>query len=147
MSTLDFRLSEEQEAFRTAVARFVDAEVAPAAERLDQAGEFPWALFRRLGEQGFLGLRYPETYGGAGADMVTYCLFAEEMARGSMSLATLAAMQGLMGTYFVFKYLGVFVEYRFTRSELTVDLARGEGRVDENTHHIFGGITVPLPSF
>ena len=47
----------------------------------------------------------------------------------------------------LFKYLGVFVEYRFTRSELTVDLARGKGRVDENTHHIFGGITVPLPSF
>jgi alkylation response protein AidB-like acyl-CoA dehydrogenase len=35
---------------------------------------------------------------------VTYCLFAEELARGSMSLAALAAMQGLMGTHFVWKY-------------------------------------------
>ena len=101
---MDFRLTEEQEAFRKAVARFVDTEVVPAAGRLDAAGEFPRALFRRLGEQGFLGLRYPEAYGGGEADMVTYCLFAEEMARGSMSLAALAAMQGLMGTYFVFKY-------------------------------------------
>src|SRR5262249_19000012 len=66
--------------------------------------EFPHALFRRLAEQGFLALRYPEAYGGSGADMVTYCLFAEEMARGSMSLAAVAAMQGLMGTYFVYKY-------------------------------------------
>lgn len=101
---MDFRLTEEQEAFRKVVARFVDTEVVPAAGRLDAAGEFPRALFRRLGEQGFLGLRYPEAYGGGEADMVTYCLFAEEMARGSMSLAALAAMQGLMGTYFVFKY-------------------------------------------
>ncbi|HSE94369.1 MAG TPA: acyl-CoA dehydrogenase family protein, partial [Methylomirabilota bacterium] len=101
---MDFRLTEEQEAFRRAVARFVDLEVAPVADRLDQAGEFPWALFRRLGEQGYLALRYPEAYGGAGADMVTYCLFAEEMARGSMSVAALAAMQGLMGTYFIYRY-------------------------------------------
>ncbi len=101
---MDFRLTEEQEAFRKAVARFVDAEVVPVADRLDEAGEFPWALFRRLGEQGYLGLRYPDAYGGGEADMVTYCLFAEELARGSLSLAALAAMQGLMGTYFVFKY-------------------------------------------
>jgi alkylation response protein AidB-like acyl-CoA dehydrogenase len=101
---MDFRLSEEQEAFRKAVTRFVETEVAPVADRLDEAGEFPWPLFRKLGEQGYLALRYPETYGGADADMTTYCLFAEEMARGSMSVAAIAAMQGLMGTYFIYKY-------------------------------------------
>jgi butyryl-CoA dehydrogenase len=101
---MDFRLTEEQEAFRKAVARFVDSEVAPVADRLDEAGEFPRALFRKLGEQGYLALRYPEAYGGADADMTTYCLFAEEMARGSMSVAAIAAMQGLMGTYFIYKY-------------------------------------------
>lgn len=101
---MDFRLTEEQEAFRRAVARFVDAEVAPVAQRLDEAGEFPWALFRRLAEQGYFALRYPEAYGGAGADFVTYCLFAEELARGSLSVAALAAMQSLMGTHFIFRY-------------------------------------------
>jgi alkylation response protein AidB-like acyl-CoA dehydrogenase len=96
--------TEEQEQFRRAVARFVDAEVVPAAQALDESGEFPTKLFRRLGELGYLGLRYPEAYGGAGADMVSYCLFAEELARGSLSLAAAAAMQSLMGTYFIFKY-------------------------------------------
>ena len=57
---MDFRLTAEQEAFRAAVARFVDAEVVPQATALDEAGEFPRTLFRRLAEQGFLGLRYPE---------------------------------------------------------------------------------------
>ena len=98
------RFTAEQEEFRKAVARFVDAEVAPAAEAIDERGEFPTKLFKRLGELGYLGLRYPEKYGGAGADMVTYCLFAEELARGSMSVAAAAAMQSLMGTYFVYKY-------------------------------------------
>jgi alkylation response protein AidB-like acyl-CoA dehydrogenase len=101
---VDFRLTGEQEAFRRAVARFVEAEVVPVADRLDQAGEFPRELFRKLGAQGYLGLRYPEAYGGGEADFVTYCLFAEELARGSMSLAALAAMQGLMGTHFVFRH-------------------------------------------
>lgn len=98
------RFTAEQEEFRRAVARFVDAEVAPAAEALDERGEFPRALFERIGELGYLGLRYPEAYGGAGADMVTYCLFAEELARGSLSVAAAAAMQSLMGTYFIFKH-------------------------------------------
>jgi alkylation response protein AidB-like acyl-CoA dehydrogenase len=98
------RFTAEQEQFRKTIARFVDAEVVPAAEALDERAEFPTRLFRRIGELGYLGLRYPEAYGGAGADMVTYCLFAEELARGSLSVAAAAAMQSLMGTHFVFKY-------------------------------------------
>jgi benzylmalonyl-CoA dehydrogenase len=94
----------EQEQFRTSVARFVNAEIVPAAQALDERAEFPSALFRRIGELGYLGLRYPEKYGGADADMTTYCLFAEEVARGSLSVAAAAAMQGLMGTHFIHKY-------------------------------------------
>ncbi len=96
--------TREQESFRRSVARFVDAEVAPAAQAMDEQAEFPTALFRRIGELGYFGLRYPEAYGGSGSDMVTYCLFAEELARGSMSLAAAAAMQSLMGTYFIYRY-------------------------------------------
>ena len=98
------QLTPEQEEFRKAVARFVDAEVVPAAEAIDERAEFPAKLFKRIGELGYLGLRYPEAYGGADADMVTYCLFAEELARGSLSVAAVAGMQSLMGTYFIYKH-------------------------------------------
>jgi alkylation response protein AidB-like acyl-CoA dehydrogenase len=97
-------LTAEQRQFRRTVARFVDAEVVPVADALDARGEFPFALFQRLGALGYLGLRYPERYGGADADMVTFCLLAEELGRGSMSLAAAAMMQALMGTHFVFTY-------------------------------------------
>src|SRR5262249_56591264 len=96
--------SAEQEEFRKTIARFVEAEVVPEAQAIDERGEFPTKIFKRLGELGYLGLRYPERYGGADADMTTYCLFAEELARGSLSVAAVAAMQSLMGTYFVYKY-------------------------------------------
>jgi alkylation response protein AidB-like acyl-CoA dehydrogenase len=98
------RLTAEQEEFRRSVARFVDAEVVPQAQAIDERGEFPRDLFARVGELGYLGLRYPAAYGGADADAVTYCLFAEELARGSLSLAAAAAMQSLMGTYFIYRY-------------------------------------------
>lgn len=101
---MDFRLTDEQEAFRRSVAKFVDAEVVPVADEIDARGEFPRALFQRVAELGYFGLRYPEAYGGSDADMVTYCLWAEELARGSMSLAAAACMQSLMGTHFVFRY-------------------------------------------
>src|SRR5881409_1847397 len=115
-------LTPEQEEFRRAVARFVDAEVVPEAEAIDERAEFPKRLFKRIGELGYLGLRYPEAYGGAGADMVTYCLFAEELARGSLSVAAAAAMQSLMGTYFVYKYGSEELRRRYLVPALRGDL-------------------------
>jgi alkylation response protein AidB-like acyl-CoA dehydrogenase len=106
-------LTAEHEEFRKSVARFVEAEVMPAAEALDDAGEFPRALFRRIGDLGYLGLRYPESHGGSEADMVTYCLFAEELARGSLSVAAVAAMQSLMGTHFIYRYGSEDLQQRY----------------------------------
>src|SRR5258705_966814 len=114
--------TQEQEDFRKAVARFVDAEVVPAAETLDERAEFPTKLFKRIGVLCYLGLRYPEAYGGADADMVTYCLFAEELARGSLSVAAAAAMQSLMGTYFVYKYGSEALRQRYLVPALRGDL-------------------------
>ncbi|OGL01064.1 MAG: hypothetical protein A3E31_02675, partial [Candidatus Rokubacteria bacterium RIFCSPHIGHO2_12_FULL_73_22] len=116
------RFTDEQEQFRRAVARFVDAEVVPAAGALDERAEFPRELFTRLGALGYLGLRYPEAYGGAGADMVTYCLLAEELARGSMSLAAAACMQSLMGTHFVHAFGSEALRQRYLVPALRGDL-------------------------
>ena len=101
---MDFQLSEEQELFRKSVRDFVGREVAPVAAVLDERGEFPMALFRRCGELGYFGLRYPEAVGGMGADFTTFCLMAEEIARGSLSLAAAVSMQCLMGTDFVYRF-------------------------------------------
>jgi alkylation response protein AidB-like acyl-CoA dehydrogenase len=124
------QFTAEQERFRQAVARFVDAEVVPQAPTIDEHGQFPAALFKRVGALGYFGLRYPERYGGADADMVTYCLFAEELARGSLSLAAAAAMQSLMGTYFVYRYGSEALHHRYLvpalRGELVATFALTE---------------------
>ena len=97
-------LRQERALFRSSVRDFVDREVLPVAEELDRDGEFPHRLFRRLAELGYFGLRYPEDVGGQAADFQTACIFYEELAAGSLSLAAIAAMQSLMGTVFVHRF-------------------------------------------
>jgi alkylation response protein AidB-like acyl-CoA dehydrogenase len=96
--------AEERELFRDNVRAFVEREVLPAAEELDRHGEFPHRLFGRLATLGYFGLRYPESVGGQDADFQTACILYEELAAGSLSLAAVAAMQGLMGTVFVHRF-------------------------------------------
>ena len=55
-------------------------------------------------ELGYFALRYPEEVGGQEADFATTCVLYEELAAGSLSLAAIVAMQGLMGTHFVYRY-------------------------------------------
>lgn len=97
-------LTTEVGRFRDSVKDFVEREVVPMAREIDERGEFPGALFRRCGQNGYLGLRYPESIGGGGADFVAFCVLVEELARGSMSLAAVVAMQGLMGTDFIHRF-------------------------------------------
>ena len=131
----------EHEAFRRAVARFVDGEIVPQADAIDERGEFPRDPFKRIGAQGWLGLRYPERYGGADADMVTYCLFAEELARGSLSVAAAAAMQSLMGTYFVYKYGSEALRARYLTPALRGDLVATFALTEPNAGSDVAAIT------
>ncbi len=101
---MDFSFSEEQRMFQTAVRNFVTKEVAPVAREIDEKEKFPHALFKRCADNGYFALRYPESVGGMGADFFTFCLMTEELARGSLGLAAVVAMQCLMGTDFVYRF-------------------------------------------
>src|SRR3990172_11675047 len=57
-------LTEEHEAFRDTVRRFVEREILPQAAAWDEAGEFPRELYRKAARAGLLGVGYPEEYGG-----------------------------------------------------------------------------------
>jgi butyryl-CoA dehydrogenase len=99
---MDFTLSDDQRLLRETFARFCDERVRPQAAAIDEAKEFPRDLFLALGKLGFFGLRYPDSVGGSDLDFVSYCLAVSEIARGSLSLAAVAAMQSLMGTHFLY---------------------------------------------
>lgn len=74
--------TEEHEMFRKTVRSFVEKEIAPHIEEWEAAEIAPLhALFKKMGELGFLGLNYPEEYGGMGADIWFTVALAEELAR------------------------------------------------------------------
>jgi alkylation response protein AidB-like acyl-CoA dehydrogenase len=81
-------LSEEQQAFHAEVRRFADDRIAPRADAIDEAGEFPTEIFAELAELGYLGAPYPEEWGGAGADAVMVALLLEEISRASGSVGS-----------------------------------------------------------
>jgi len=74
-------LTEEQVLLRDTVRRFAEEVVAPRAKEIDASGEFPIEFFKQAGELGLAGVYVPEEYGGAGMDMIAYCLAIEEISR------------------------------------------------------------------
>ncbi len=83
---MDFSLNEEQIAIRDTCREFAEQEIKPIAEEIDATGQFPYAVIHKMGELGLLGLPFPEQYGGAGADFLSYCLAIEEISRGDVSI-------------------------------------------------------------
>jgi len=80
--------TEEHEQLRESVRRFVEKELRPHAQRWEDERWFPNEVFEKLAGVGFLGLKYPEQYGGEGGDYLHDAVFTEELSRaGSGGLA------------------------------------------------------------
>src|SRR3954449_1736262 len=91
-------LTEERLMIQAAAREFTMSEVLPVANELDPVqGEIPMDLRRKLGELGYFGIRTPEEYGGLGLGVFEYCLIAEELARGWMSVASIIARANGLG--------------------------------------------------
>ncbi len=78
---MKIELSEEQKLLRETVRRFATEVVAPRAKEIDETGEFPREFYDQAGELGLAGVSVPEQYGGAGMDVISYCLVIEEISR------------------------------------------------------------------
>ncbi len=83
----DHRINDEQKLFRESVAGFVASEIAPHADEWESNPPFPQELYKKVGEQGYLGLRFDPDFGGSGLDHWYTLILAEELARTS-SLGT-----------------------------------------------------------
>jgi butyryl-CoA dehydrogenase len=66
---------------RNMVREFADTRLGPIAARMDEEHVFDKALLSEMGELGLMGMNFPEDKGGAGTDMVSYCIAVEELSR------------------------------------------------------------------
>ncbi|WP_281194903.1 acyl-CoA dehydrogenase family protein [Halorubrum sp. F4] len=89
-------LTEEQAAVRDLVREFAREEVRPVAREADATGSFPEDVWDGLVELGLTGLTVPEAYGGFDADATTYAVVNEELAHGSLAVATALSVHCLV---------------------------------------------------
>jgi len=99
-----FIFTEEHDRLRESIGSFVEKELQPHSEEWEES-TFPDWVFRRMGELGFLGLSYPEEYGGQGGDYYCNLVLAEEMTKANCGgLAMGIAVQTDMATPPVFVF-------------------------------------------
>ncbi len=84
--------TEEHEALRDQVRRFVETEIKPHALKWEEDGFVPREVLRKMGSLGFLGIRYPSEYGGSEMDTMATVVFAEELGRSTFSGVAITAL-------------------------------------------------------
>ena len=100
---MDFAFTEEQQALRETVRRFAETELAPLVREAEETERFPRHLFRRFGELGLIGVRYPAEDGGSGFDKVSDCILREEMSRISQSFSSSFSAHSHLGIWPIWK--------------------------------------------
>jgi acyl-CoA dehydrogenase len=76
-------LNEHHDMLRDQIRRFVDTEVRPHGDQWEEDGMTPRSILKQMGELGFLGIRYPEKYGGSELDTLATIVLAEELGKST----------------------------------------------------------------
>jgi len=82
---MDWTLDDGDQSIVDMVRDFAERELAPRAHEIDEKGEYPEDLVGKMAELGFMGIPFPEVYGGAGLSYVTFALVVEELCKACAS--------------------------------------------------------------
>lgn len=97
--------TEEHELFRQSLRDFLEKEARPNIEQWEEDRRIPRDIWKKMGEMGFLGLSYPEKYGGMGLDFFYDVVFNEEMGRmNSGGFAITQQVTQYMSAPYILKY-------------------------------------------
>src|SRR5690606_30347511 len=101
--SLSFQFSSEHEAVRETIRRLCRDEMSALVEAAEENEVFPREVFRRWGELGLLGVRYPEADGGSGMDKVSDCIVREELSYMSQAFASSWSAHTHLGIWPIWK--------------------------------------------
>ncbi len=101
---MHFELTEEQELVKANIKEFCEKFVEPIADQVDQEARFPAENISRLAEQDMLGIPYPEEYGGAGSDYLTYTMTLEELSRACAATGLIVEANTSLACCPLYKY-------------------------------------------
>jgi alkylation response protein AidB-like acyl-CoA dehydrogenase len=118
---VDFSLTEEQRAIQETAREFARREVDPIVEEIDESQKFPREVIRKAGELGFLGIIFPEEYGGAGLGYTEYVIIVTELSRVDPSVGISIAAHNSLCSNHIYKFGSEEQKQRWL-----VPLAKGE---------------------
>jgi len=101
---MDFELTDEQELVRSTVREFADAELAPVAAEVDRDHRFPEEVLPKMAGMNLMGMPWPEEYGGAGTDYVSYMIALEEVARACATTSVIMTAHTTLATAPIYKF-------------------------------------------
>lgn len=89
---MDFELTEEQRMIQEMAHDFAEKEIKPKAPELDKTERHPTEIIQKMAELNLMGIAIPDTYGGGGADVVSYVLALEEISWGCASVGVIMSV-------------------------------------------------------
>ncbi|MGA7494638.1 MAG: acyl-CoA dehydrogenase [Syntrophobacteraceae bacterium] len=101
---MNFNLTEEHQLIRSGVREFCQKYVEPCAEITDSEAKFPADTVKRLADQDWLGIPFPQEYGGAGADYLSYIIVVEELSRACATTGFTLECHTSLACYPLFKF-------------------------------------------
>ena len=101
---MDFRPSPDQDLIRKTVREFAEREIKPIAPEIDRAHRYPKESIPKMAELGLFGMNYPQELGGAGTDMVSYCIAMEEVSRACASHGVIMTVNNSLAAWPIFTF-------------------------------------------
>lgn len=97
-------LNDNQIIIKKTIRDFAEKNIRPFVMQFDESQEFPMDIIRKLGELGFMGVIFPEEYGGAGLGYVEFVIIVEELGRIDPSISLSVAAHNGLGTNHIFRF-------------------------------------------
>jgi len=101
---MDYLLNEEQNMIREMVSKFSENEIKPFASANEKNGQFPAEIIKQVGELGLMGIAYPEEYGGAGMDNISYMIAIEEISKSCASTGVIVSAHSSLAVDPIFRF-------------------------------------------
>lgn len=115
--------SDEHELFRQTVRDFVQKEVVPYINEWEEKEELPRSVFKRMGELGFLGINFPEAYGGTDNDFWYTVAYLEELARaGFAGLSAAVSVHQYMATNHILQAGSDYLKEKYLKPSIAGNL-------------------------
>jgi len=103
-SGIEFSFTDTMKMVQSLARDFAVSEIRPVVVKYDESQEFPFDLVRKMGELGFMGILFPDEYGGAGFGYLEYVVILEELSKIDPSIGLIVAAHNSLCTNHIYRF-------------------------------------------